>query len=80
MNTLVASFGKFIKFYVRKDSSQSPHSVGQPNAFQILMASQARRSTQTLPSYVAEPRNKKEELHNAIIAFFLSEKSVLDSI
>lgn len=37
------------------------------------MASQDCRSTQTLPSCVAEPRNKEEELHNAIIGFFQSE-------
>ena len=74
VNSLVASFGKYIKVYVHKDSaSQCPPSVEQPNAFQILMSSQARRSTQTLPPCVAKPRNKKEELHNAIIGFFQAE-------
>ena len=74
MDVLVTSFGRYIKFYVHKESaSQCPPSVERPNAFQILMSSQARKSTQTLPSCVAEPRNKKEELHNAIIGFFQAE-------
>ena len=51
VNSLVALFGKFVKFYVDKDSAfqnSPPSATGeQPNAFQILMASQAHRSTQT---------------------------------
>ena len=34
-----------------------------------FMASQAHQRTHTLPSSFAQPRNKKEELHNAIICF-----------
>lgn len=51
VNSLVALFGKFVKFYVNKDSAfqnSPPSATGeQPNAFQILMASQVRRSMQT---------------------------------
>ena len=63
------SFGKYVKFYVKKVSASPDPSRRLPNAFQILMASQARRMSQTLPSMITEPRNKKEELHNAIIQF-----------
>ena len=71
LKILVVSFGQYLKFYVKKDSIQQPTS-GLPNALQILMSSQARQSTQTLPSSIAQPRNK-EELHNAIIAFCQNE-------
>ena len=77
MNSLVASFGKFVKFYVSENSaSQSglPSATGeQPNVFRILMASQAHKSTQTLPPCVVEQRNKKDELYNAVIGFFQAE-------
>ena len=72
LKMLVVSFGQYLKFYVKKDSIQQPAS-GLPNALQILMSSQACQSTQTLPSSIAQPRNKKEELHNVIIAFCQNE-------
>ena len=70
---LVSSFGKYLKFYVKKESTQQQTSSDKPNAFQVLMASQARQSTQTLPSSFAQPRNKKEELHNSLINFLRTE-------
>ena len=72
---LVASFGKYVNFNVRKGSTQQPLSLGQLNAFQAfkLMTSQAHLGTQTFPPSVAHPRNKKDELYNNIICFFWTE-------
>ena len=61
LKLLVVSFGHYLKFYVKKDSIQQPTS-SLPNAFQFLMSSEARQKTQTLPSSIAQPRSKKEEL------------------
>ena len=70
---LVSSFGKYLKFYMKIDSIQQQTSSDRPSVFQVLMASQARRSTQTLPSSSAQPYNKKEELHNSRIIFMRTE-------
>ena len=57
---------------MKKDSTQQPTSGG-PNAFHVLMVSQAHQSTQSLPSSFPQPRNKKQELNNAIICFLRME-------
>lgn len=64
MISLVASFGKYIKFYVNKEASLPP--PPPLNAFSIMMSAQ-RQMCRTLPPLIPQPRNKKEELHNAII-------------
>ena len=73
---LVASFGRFVKFYVKKNESTTvPGSTnGRPDAFAILMCSSREQfARKTLPSRVTV-RNKKDELHNAIITFFEKEE------
>ena len=72
----MACFGKFVKFYVSKsDSSTADSTSGRPNAFAILMHSSCQQSTRrTLPSRVGNVKNKKDELHNAIITFLEKEE------
>ena len=72
----MASFGKFIKFYVsRSESSAADSTSGRPNAFAVLMHSSRQQSThRTLPSRVGNVKNKNDELYNAIITFFEKEE------
>ena len=68
-------FGKYVRFYVKKDdepSSVSSPPVQLPNAFTILMAH--RSPSRTLPPRIAPARNKKDELHNAIIDWLEKEE------
>lgn len=78
---LVISFGKFVKFYVKKThGSESQPTELRPNAFQMLMSSQARiNSSARYPPSVSNPRNKKDELNNAVIAFFKRENATFTS-
>ena len=72
------NFGKFVKFYVKKNESTTATAAdstsGQRDAFAILMRSSREQSARkTLPSRVTV-RNKKDELYNAIITFFEKEE------
>ena len=70
----MASFGKFIKFYVsRSESSAADSTSGRPNAFAVLMYSSHQQSTRRTLG-VGNVKNKKDELHNAIITFFEKEE------
>ena len=62
VSSLVTSFGKHIKFYVKKQLGSSNPPV---NAFSIMMSAQR----QMLPPLISQPRNKKDDLHNAVIQF-----------
>jgi len=63
LSVLVASFGRYVKFNVRKGSTQQLLSLGQLNTFQAfkLMTSQARLGTQTFPPSVATSSSQQEE-------------------
>lgn len=72
----MSSFGKFVKFYVKKnDSINTDSTSGRPDAFAILMYSSRQQSArQTIPSRVPNVKNKKDELYNAIITFLENEE------
>ena len=68
-SALVAPFGRIEKFYVKKNESTTVlgSTNGRPDVFAILMGSSREQlARKTLPSRVTV-RNKKDELHNAII-------------
>ena len=76
---MLSSFGKYVRFYVKKDdepSSVSSSPVQLPNVFTILMAH--RSPSQTLPPRIAPARNKKDELHNAILDWL--EKQAMERV
>lgn len=63
----MASFGKFVKFYVKENVAPDFIS-GRPDAFAILMRSSCEQSAcKTLPSRATV---NKDELFNAIITLF----------
>ena len=66
----------FVKFYVKKNHSSTADSTSrQPDAFSIFMHSSRQQSVcKTLPTRVANVKNKKDELYNAIITFFEKEE------
>ena len=68
VSSLVTSFGKHIKFYVKKQLGSSNPPPPAVNAFSIMMSSQ-RQMCRMLPPLISQPRNKKDELHNAVIQF-----------
>ena len=75
LSAVISSFGKYVWFYVKKDdepSSVSSSPVQLPNAFTILMAH--RSPSRTLPPRIAPARNKKDELHNAILDWLEKEE------
>ncbi len=68
LSAVIFSFGKYVRFYVKKDDEPSSVSTPPPqlpNAFTFLMAH--RSPSQTLPPRIAPARNKKYELYNAIV-------------
>ena len=72
----MSSFGKFVKFYVKKVDSVPDAPTGErQDAFAILMCSSRQQNArQTLPSKVTNVRNKKDELYNAIVTFLEKEE------
>lgn len=70
VSSLVTSFGKHIKFYVEKQCGSSNPPV---DAFSIMMSAQ-RAMCRMLPPLISQPRNKKDDLHNAVIHFLENDR------
>lgn len=72
----MSSFGKFVKFYVKKVDSVPDAPTGERrDAFAILMCSSRQQNARrTLSSKVTNVRNKKDELYNAIVTFLEKEE------
>ena len=71
---LAASFGHTLKYYVKMEDEVARRPTAAVNAFSVLMSSQRQISNQAgFLAPIENPRNKKEELRNAVLKFFEQE-------
>ena len=70
---LVATFGPFVRLFINKtvvnEIQSNVTNANRTNAFDVMIEAQRRLSTRTVPEAHKNPRNKKEELFNALIKF-----------
>ena len=71
--TIVSTFGQFLKDFLQLETPTERRPPVQ-SAFDVLMSSQWQLALQQYPDTIDSPRNRKDKLSNAIIAFFKKER------
>ena len=69
---ILSTFGRFLRYFIRLETSEErPPSA---SAFDVMMSSQRRLASQRYPDTIENPRNRKDDLYNAIIEFCKQEQ------